>query len=229
MTEAEWMASENPAAMLRAVETWRSMQSHNVATSFVVSNRKLRLWVEACRLEAQPDRVVPWGYDLDDQGDLRSAVEEWADRDDPLLDAATKCSILHCILGNPFRPVTINPAWLTPDVVSLAQAAYEERVGQKCAACVDGMVAVSTSPKSGPYKQAGPKHIYELPKVVMRKCQHCHGTGRIDTGHLDSERLTVLADAMEEAGAEGAILEHLRSPGPHCRGCHAIDAILGKE
>jgi hypothetical protein len=34
---------------------------------------------------------------------------------------------LRDIFGNPFRPVSINPAWLTPTVISLAQAAYEER------------------------------------------------------------------------------------------------------
>jgi hypothetical protein len=34
------------------------------------------------------------------------------------------------IFGNPFRPITINPAWLTWNdgtVVRLAQSAYEER------------------------------------------------------------------------------------------------------
>ncbi len=29
------------------------------------------------------------------------------------------------ILGNPFRPVALNAAWLTPAVLSLAQAAYK--------------------------------------------------------------------------------------------------------
>lgn len=39
-----------------------------------------------------------------------------------------------------------------------------------------------------------------------------------------------LADALEEAGCtEAALLQHLRSPGPHCRGCHVIDCITGKE
>jgi hypothetical protein len=39
----------------------------------------------------------------------------------------------------------------------------------------------------------------------------------------------VLADALEEAGcAERAILDHLRSAGPHVGGCWAIDLILGK-
>jgi hypothetical protein len=30
-------------------------------------------------------------------------------------------------LFNPFRPVTISPAWQTPQVVVLAQAAYDQR------------------------------------------------------------------------------------------------------
>jgi hypothetical protein len=34
---------------------------------------------------------------------------------------------LHDILGNPFSPVGLDRAWLTPTVLSLAQAAYENR------------------------------------------------------------------------------------------------------
>jgi len=40
----------------------------------------------------------------------------------------------------------------------------------------------------------------------------------------------VLADALEEAGcAETALLDHLRAPGPHVRGCWALDHILGRS
>jgi hypothetical protein len=39
-----------------------------------------------------------------------------------------------------------------------------------------------------------------------------------------------LADALERAGCINAdILNHLRRPGPHVRGCWVVDAILGKE
>jgi hypothetical protein len=51
----------------------------------------------------------------------------------------------------------------------------------------------------------------------------------LPSGHLDVVRLAVLADALEDAGASGPLLEHLHSPGPHVRGCHAVDAVLGKE
>jgi hypothetical protein len=44
------------------------------------------------------------------------------------------------------------------------------------------------------------------------------------------DTLSVLADALEEAGCtHEAILEHLRSPGPHVLGCWAVDAVLGRS
>jgi hypothetical protein len=47
---------------------------------------------------------------------------------------------------------------------------------------------------------------------------------------LDTTRLAILADALEESGCtEAAVLDHLRGPGPHLLGCHIVDLILGKE
>jgi hypothetical protein len=44
----------------------------------------------------------------------------------------------------------------------------------------------------------------------------------------DFALMPMLADALEEAGCpDGALLEHLRSPGQHTRGCWALDLILG--
>jgi hypothetical protein len=43
------------------------------------------------------------------------------------------------------------------------------------------------------------------------------------------DRLGILADALEDAGCtDEVILSHLRSPGPHARGCWALDLALGK-
>lgn len=46
--------------------------------------------------------------------------------------------------------------------------------------------------------------------------------------------LPVLADALEDALEDAGcyrppLLEHLRSPGPHVRGCWAIDLVLGRS
>jgi hypothetical protein len=84
------------------------------------------------------------------------------------------------VFGNPFRPVTVEPAWLSWNgaVVNLARAAYDNRT--------------------------------------------------LPAGTLNNERLAVLADALLDAGCGDAqLLGHLRSPGPHVRGCHAVDALLG--
>jgi hypothetical protein len=46
----------------------------------------------------------------------------------------------------------------------------------------------------------------------------------------DFGALPVLADALEEAGCdESELLDHLRGPGPHVRGCWALDLALGME
>jgi hypothetical protein len=95
------------------------------------------------------------------------------------LTAPQQPNLLRDVFGNPFRPRSIDPAWLTPTVTSLAAAAYEQR---------------------------------SLP-----------------SGELSPARLPTLADALEDAGcSDDELLGHLRSPGPHVRGCWALDAVLGK-
>jgi hypothetical protein len=52
----------------------------------------------------------------------------------------------------------------------------------------------------------------------------------LPSGELDPARLAVLSDALEEAGCDDPdILNHLRSSGPHVRGCWAVDLILGNS
>jgi hypothetical protein len=44
------------------------------------------------------------------------------------------------------------------------------------------------------------------------------------------EQMPILGDALEDAGCTDAtILDHLRQPGEHARGCWVVDALLGKE
>jgi hypothetical protein len=95
-------------------------------------------------------------------------------------ERAWQVSLIRDLFGNPFRPALVDPSWLTPDVLSLARAAYEER---------------------------------SLP-----------------AGTLEPARLALLADALEEAGCtEADALAHLRGPGPHVRGCWALDLVLSRS
>jgi hypothetical protein len=53
---------------------------------------------------------------------------------------------------------------------------------------------------------------------------------RLPEGTLEPARLVLLADALEDVGCTDAdLLGHLRGPGPHVRGCWAVDLVLGKE
>jgi hypothetical protein len=51
----------------------------------------------------------------------------------------------------------------------------------------------------------------------------------LPAGTLDVARVGVLADALEDAGCTGGLLEHLRGLAPHVRGCWAVDALLEKS
>jgi hypothetical protein len=66
-----------------------------------------------------------------------------------------------------------------------------------------------------------------LTTTVLSLARAAYSERQLPSGELDPIRLTVLADALEEAGAPGELLEHLRSSGPHFRGCWALDVVLG--
>jgi hypothetical protein len=52
----------------------------------------------------------------------------------------------------------------------------------------------------------------------------------LPSGELNPARLAVLSDALEEAGCTDVdLLAHLRSPGPHVRGCWPLGLVLGRE
>jgi hypothetical protein len=98
-------------------------------------------------------------------------------------EEGSQCHLIRDILGNPFRPASLDSAWLTwhdGTITRLAQAIYEDR---------------------------------QLP-----------------AGHLNTSRLAVLADALEDAGCtDEDILDHCRGEGPHVRGCWVVDLLLGKD
>jgi hypothetical protein len=50
------------------------------------------------------------------------------------------------------------------------------------------------------------------------------------SGHLNLTSLSVLADVVEENGCTSEeILEHLRAPLPHVRGCWVVELLLGAD
>jgi hypothetical protein len=126
------------------------------------------IWASAAVPPNTETVLIPWEAESGPAGPTQRAEQ------------VAHCELLRCIFGNPFQPVSLDPAWRTPTVSSLAHAAYDNRL--------------------------------------------------LPSGELEPARLAVLADALEEAGCtEAAILDHLRGPGPHMRGCWVVDVVLGKQ
>jgi len=174
-----------------ALQAWHALASHN---EWAEQRAKFTEYPKHSAAFAAV--MVSWGpsytegaHSAVSRGSTSIVNAVWADtnqqqddedqRDSAALDIAYEwqSSVLRDIFGNPFRTVSLATACLTPIVISLATAAYEERL--------------------------------------------------LPSGELDTTRLAILADALEEAGCDNAdILAHLRGPGPHVRGCCVLDLLL---
>ncbi len=164
--------------------------------------------------------------------------EHRPDRTGSTLTLTFAAALLREITGNPFDPVRLAegglsidwkcevggsvrfvgegvnervqvvPHWLTTQALSLAKVAYEDR---RSDGSLDPMTLLAVADA---LEEAG-----RPPLVICHGCETpypdqppipecvCGGTGRLPD----------------------PILAHLRSPGPHVRGCWAIDLLLGKE
>ncbi len=218
MQEAEWLSSTDPAAMLTLLQHWNEYSTRPTAIStYRTSDRKLRLWVEACRA-GRDDK--PWGsYDLDTPSGLRAACERWARCDHqsvmPVNPLPVRAALLRDIIGNPFRLVSL----------------------EKCPRCDgDGKAHGSDRPFEWTPEKGypGPCPVCDgfrfvrppwLTRDALRLAQTCYEE-RGQDGHLDSALLALLADELEGAGCTDAeLLQHLRGLEwcPECQGRSAVD------
>ena len=199
MTEAEWLACEDPELMM---EHLRGRVSDRKLQLFVVASFRLfladaldptpraSLWEAAESFaDGESDRAAlrrVWG---DTGGGLAwpERAEDWAFglvQEAPLYFrrpvGAEMTGIIRDLIGNPFRPVALNPAWLTPNVVDLARTIYDER---------------------------------EFPSGTL---------DRTRLAILADALLDAGCDSAE-------VLDHCRNEGPHVRGCWVIDLLLEKR
>jgi hypothetical protein len=80
-----------------------------------------------------------------------------------------------------------------------------------------------------PFRRVSLRRVWLTPPV-LDLARVVYEERVMPSGELDTGRLAVLSDALEEAGCDNEdILGHLRSPGPHVRGCWVVDLLLGKE
>jgi hypothetical protein len=61
----------------------------------------------------------------------------------PEIDMSKRAALIRryvlCILGNPFRPVAVDPSWLTSTVVQLAQGIYDDRAFDRLPILADAL------------------------------------------------------------------------------------------
>jgi hypothetical protein len=206
MTEADWLACTDPEPMLEAVYDQ-------------ASQRKLRLFAVACC------RCV-WHLLATD--DCRRAVkiaERFADElasEAELVDAAdlVRKSWLEAAPANRRESaaywVAGSAAERTPEPIIAAVG------GRVLAASGDEMAAQSRLLR---YLFGNPVRPVLLDPAWLNAT--VVGMARVIYDGRQFDDLPILADALEDAGcADADLLSHLRGPGPHARGCHALDAIL---
>jgi hypothetical protein len=79
-----------------------------------------------------------------------------------------------------------------------------------------------------PFRPVALSPAWQTP-TVLALATAAYDHRELPSGHLDPDRLAVLADALEDVGADAEILGHLRGDGTHWRGCWCVDSLLGRS
>jgi hypothetical protein len=223
MTEDRWLACDDPVAMLRFLQGR-------------AGERKLRLLACACA-RLQWERLQ--------DGLMREAVEVGERFADGLVRWPEVQLIVHRLYGLPgeFRK-EFGRNWFCEQETETVAAYFAaiSSVGAGVSKLPDRMSWVEQSKITGPRQPALVREIFGNPfapitidhiRLMIEAVRHARAAydeRNLPSGELDLACLAVLAHALEDAGCtEDGLLSHLRSPGPHVRGCWALDLILGKE
>jgi hypothetical protein len=229
MTEAEWLACTDPTPTLEFLRDRGS-------------DRKMRLFACACC------RRIWRLYD----DEWSPVAVEVAERHADGLVTNEQMILAHRaifgITGNPTRwkigssaVLVANAAKCASSVPTSSQAARIAAMAAKKGATTRPSASVERKEQTRllPCIFGNPFHTsLPLPPPVLawndgtvrRLAAAIYDDRRLPEGTLDPARLAILADALLDAGYDNeALIQHCRQPGPHVRGCWAIDLILGKQ
>ena len=160
MTEAEWIHCDNPESIL-TIQAIKGGDRKQILFGCACQYRFLHLRLnEEISLRDTVSDLERFADGLIDRNDLHLSWREAKPLDIAVLlarDAAlssarmglvdgkkeqgAQADLLRDIFGNPFRPVTINPKWLTPNALTLAQMIYDERSFDRMPALADALSA----------------------------------------------------------------------------------------
>jgi hypothetical protein len=246
MTEAEWLAATNPRPMLAYLDA-----------QGLLTDRKQRLHDCACvrriwhlLIDERGRRAVETAERF---ADRTATLEELREAQAEALAAADARAIPYFYLGagNPNSYAALSAAagaaWefrSGTDPLSRAVAAFSQQglidkglTGQQITKAKHAELAVQTALAreifGSPFRPAPAIARAWLTwncATIRKLAESAYAERTPAEGTLEAARLTVLADALEDAGCTDAnLLGHLRGPGPHVRGCWALDLVLGKE
>jgi hypothetical protein len=256
MTEADWLTSTNPQAMLSflrdsgrlSVRKGRLFASAATRRIWhLLTDQRSRKAVEIA--EAYLDGKADSKARSKAQGDAHQAAGELNLRVAQALSPAERKSKQVAAMAASAAAAVLQDGlvwqYAASAQLAAAHAAYAAAVAVKFAARVKGLAA-RPSAKAERAAQclllrcivANPFHpLPSIPAsmlqwnqgVVLRLAEQAYEHRIMPAGTLEPDRLAVLADALEEAGAEAALIAHLREAGPYWRGCHVVDALLAKQ
>ena len=226
MTEAEWLACEEPGPMLKRLRR-------------KASARKLRLWACACC------RYI--AYLMVEEGERAiETVERYADGEATLEDLAITRQAIEPYIGGEGAEEVLSP--LTSANVAVAVEGVLWGVSVHSASAVEVSIEAS-GPDSESFFGTPDQARAEANRHCVAVLREIFGNpfrpvvadprwltpnvvdlARTIYDERAFERLPILADALMDAGCDSAdILAHCRSEGPHARGCWVVDLILGKS
>jgi hypothetical protein len=214
MDETQWLTSNDPVAMLMHLRGR-------------VTERKLRLFVCAClrrhwdRLADPRSRRAVEIAELYADG-LASEVDRFDAWDDASaaidLSPLTGAAVLAIEPETEYSAerVSLEVVRAVVKAVAFGMDTYRAEHAALCALlrCLFGPRPFATPPR--------------VPDAI--RAWDDRTIGRLARAISDEQafdHLGVLADALEDAGCcDRVILDHLRGPGPHARGCFALDSCL---
>jgi hypothetical protein len=220
MTEAEWLACEDPAAMLELLRPSGQLTERKARLFAVACCRRIWRFLPDKRSRKAVEVAERYADGKADEDRLGSVCEDAAEAADTGRGADAAA---HASDNSPVDAeyVAFEAAWAarrtddTPPTEEFAAQAglLRDLSGNPfCPAALD------------------PAWLTWNDGVVRKLALTAYDDRSLPSGHLDPARLAVLADALEEAGCSVAdILDHLRGPGPHVRGCWVVDLLLGKS
>ena len=217
MTEQEWQQATEPSLMLRQ---WMGEVPERKARLFAVACCR-RIWGvlpndEFRELIRAAERHIEGAGTLEELGAVTEAAHGY--RSLPLLPAALAAyEAARCYQDSFYH--ARNAAKLAAQAVNVSRSDAEKAVQAELLRDIAGPL---------PFRAVALERG-AVPPAIARMAASAYEERDLRSGHLDDARLAVLADALEEAGIAGEVPEHLRTPGPHVRGCWALDLVIGTD